>query len=102
MRGPSANWLRVAVTLGPALLLLMAGVVAILTASGKDPGATLYQFLNGALGSDNSRSDVVMRALPILLCSSGLFLTLTAGLCDIWIEGPVIVRAALSTHIAAM
>ena len=100
MRGPSAKWLRVAVTLGPALLLLIAGVVAILTASGKDPGATLYQFLNGALGSDNSRSDVVMRALPILLCSSGLLLTFTAGLWNIGIEGQMMLGALFATFIA--
>src|SRR5258708_33201766 len=78
----------------------MAGVVAVLTGSGNGPGATLYQFLNGALGSDNSRSDVVMRALPILLCSSGLLLTFTAGLWNIGIEGQMMIGALFTTIIA--
>src|SRR5450432_1041397 len=95
-----AQWIQVAVTLGPVILLLLVGVVAILAASGKGPIQTLYLFVDGALGSDHSRSDVVMRALPIMLWSSGLLLTFTAGLWNIGIEGQMMFGALFATIVA--
>ncbi len=72
----------------------------ILAVIGKDPLLLLNQFLEGALGSDARRADVLMRSLPVLLCASGLLLTFTAGLWNIGVEGQMIMGAIFATIIA--
>src|SRR5689334_16079486 len=89
-----------AITLIIALIALAVILALIVAAIGKDPAALLSQFLDGALGTDARRSDVLMRSLPVLLCGSGLLLTFTAGLWNIGIEGQMIMGAIFATVIA--
>jgi simple sugar transport system permease protein len=88
------------VTFGPALAIVLALIALVLVSLGKDPVAALERFFNGALGRDNGRADVVMTALPMLLCASGLLLTYTAGLWNIGVEGQVLMGAVFATIIA--
>ncbi|MEP7288821.1 MAG: ABC transporter permease [Chloroflexota bacterium] len=94
--------IRLAVTLGPALLIVVVALALILLAINKDPVTAVLQFIDGALGTDQRRSDVLMIALPVLLCSSGLLLTFTAGLWNIGIEGQVAMGAIFATGIARL
>ncbi len=84
----------------PALVLVLVFIVAVLLALGKDPALAAQKFIDGALGNDSRRADVVMTALPILLCASGLLLTYTAGLWNIGVEGQVTIGAVFATFIA--
>jgi simple sugar transport system permease protein len=88
------------ITFGPALLIVLALIGAILLTIDKDPAAAARDFIEGSLGSDARRSDVVMTALPMLLCASGLLLTFTAGLWNIGVEGQVTMGAIFATIIA--
>lgn len=85
-----------ALTLAVVLLV----IAAILTTLGKDPLETLQKFIEGALGSDNRRADVIMTAVPILLCASGLLITFRAGLWNIGIEGQITFGAVCASLIA--
>lgn len=78
--------------------LILMGI--ILSSLGKDAGAALERFLSGALGTPNARVDVIMLAVPMLLCASGLLLTYTAGLWNIGVEGQVTMGAIFATIIA--
>src|SRR5689334_332793 len=69
------------------VLLVMGIVLALL---GKDPGRTLQEFIRYTLGNEQGRADVIMTALPLLLCASGLLVTFTAGLWNIGIEGQIV------------
>jgi ABC-type uncharacterized transport system permease subunit len=52
-----------------AVIVVMAGLTIVLLTLGKDPAATLTRFLTGALGTEQARADVIMAALPLLLCA---------------------------------
>ncbi|HRE47754.1 MAG TPA: ABC transporter permease [Aggregatilineales bacterium] len=84
----------------PAAILVTVLIVVIIASLGKDSGAVLSGFLNGALGSARSRADVIMLAVPMLLCASGLLLTYTAGLWNIGVEGQVTMGAIFATILA--
>jgi simple sugar transport system permease protein len=78
-------------------LIVIAVILALL---GKNPLGAAVELLRGALGDSNSRADVVMFALPILLCATGLLITFTAGLWNIGIEGQVTMGAIFATLVA--
>jgi simple sugar transport system permease protein len=80
------------------VVLLLTGVT--LTLIGKDPAAALVRFLESTLGNASARADVVMYAVPMLLCASGLLITFTAGLWNIGVEGQVTMGAIFATIIA--
>ncbi len=54
--------------LSPWHLLIIA---VILLSLGYNPIETLQKFLEGALGKDNNRADVIMTAVPLLLSVTG-------------------------------
>jgi simple sugar transport system permease protein len=78
----------------------LALIVGIMSSLGKDPALAALRFMQGALGTANGRADVVMAALPMLLCASGLLLTFTAGLWNIGVEGQVTMGAIFATILA--
>ncbi len=92
--------IRLLVTLGPALLIVLPLLALLLLSIGKDPVAAADAFLSGALGNESRRSDVLMMALPMLLSASGLLLTFTAGLWNIGVEGQMTLGAVFATSIA--
>jgi general nucleoside transport system permease protein len=81
-----------------AAVLLIIGVILLLL--GYNPIETLQKFIEGAFSTDNRRADVIMTAVPLLLCASGLLLTQTAGLWNIGIEGQIIIGAIFASFIA--
>lgn len=87
-------------TVAIALLIVLLVIALILTLLGKNPVGAGVELLKGALGDTNSRADVVMFALPILLCATGLLITFTAGLWNIGIEGQVTMGAIFATIVA--
>ncbi len=95
-----ANVANVIVTLGPALIAVLVLIGLILLTNDKDPATAARNFVEGALGSDATRASVLMKALPMLLCASGLLLTFTAGLWNIGVEGQVAMGAIFATIIA--
>jgi general nucleoside transport system permease protein len=88
------------ITFGPALLIVLALLGVILLTIDRNPAVAVSTFIEGALGDASSRADVVMTALPMLLCASGLLLTFTAGLWNIGVEGQVMMGAIFATIIA--
>src|SRR5205814_8321044 len=83
-----------------AHLVWAIGLGLILISLVKNPATAISHFKDGALGNESRRSDVVMMALPILLCASGLLLTFTSGLWNIGIEGQVTMGAIFTTFLA--
>ncbi len=88
------------ITIALALLAVLLIIALILALLGKNPIGAGAELLKGALGDANSRADVVMFALPILLCATGLLITFTAGLWNIGIEGQVTMGAVFATIVA--
>ncbi len=88
------------ITLGPALVIVLLLLGFILLSIDKDPVTAARDFIDGALGSAARRTDVLMMALPMLLCASGLLLTFTAGLWNIGVEGQVTMGAVFATIVA--
>ncbi len=82
--------------LGVALVL----IALIMLSLDKAPLAAGRRFLDGVFGTPSARADVVMAALPMLLCAAGLLLTFTAGLWNIGVEGQVTMGAIFATIIA--
>jgi ABC-type uncharacterized transport system permease subunit len=89
-------------TLVPALLVVLGLIAFILLSMSKDPAEAFQSFFSGAFGKESSRSDVLMIALPMLLASSGLLLTFTAGLWNIGVEGQMVMGAIWATALARM
>lgn len=87
-------------TVGIAVLLVVILMTIVLVALGKNPGRVLQEFVRGALATEQGRADVVMTALPLLLCASGLLVTFTAGLWNIGIEGQIIMGSVFCTALA--
>lgn len=83
-----------------ALIAVLIFIGLILLLIGKDPFGAGQRFLQSTLGNASARADVVMYAVPMLLCASGLLVTFTAGLWNIGVEGQVTMGAIFATIIA--
>jgi len=94
------NIVVVVVTIIIALLVANIFMGLILVSNATSPFAAVQNFIEGAISSDATRASVIMIALPMLLCASGLLLTFTAGLWNIGIEGQVTMGAVFATIIA--
>lgn len=71
-------------------LIIIAVVLELEGTSLSEVARTLYE---GSWDSSNKRARVIRAFLPLLLCSSGLLLTFTAGLWNIGIEGQLMMGA---------
>ena len=80
------------------ILLVMLGIV--LNLQGRDPIGVVQAFIRAVSGTERARADVVMNAMPLLLCASGLLLTFTTGLWNIGIEGQITMGAVFATIVA--
>jgi simple sugar transport system permease protein len=90
----------VVVVVAFVLVLLVLGIVLLLL--GKDPVRTLQEFIRYTVSNDQGRADVIMTALPLLLCASGLLVTFTAGLWNIGIEGQIVMGSIFCTGLARL
>jgi ABC-type uncharacterized transport system permease subunit len=95
-----ARWRGAALTFSAALMAALALIAVIMLSLDKAPLAAAQRFIEGAIGTPSARADVIMAALPMLLCAAGLLLTFTAGLWNIGVEGQVTMGAIFATIIA--
>jgi len=80
-----------------AILLALLFTVMVLLLSGAPPLEAFRQIVLGAFGSYKRFTDVLVSWVPLLLVSSGLLITFTAGLWNIGIEGQITLGAIATT-----
>ncbi len=80
-----------------AILLALLFTVLVLLLSGAPPLEAFRQIVLGAFGSSKRFTDVLVSWVPLLLVSSGLLITFTAGLWNIGIEGQITLGAIATT-----
>jgi ABC-type uncharacterized transport system permease subunit len=74
----------------------------ILVLSGAPPLDAYVNILKGAFGSFKQFSDVLVAWVPLLLTTTGLLVTFTAGLWNIGIEGQITLGAIFTTGLLRM
>ncbi len=80
-----------------AVLLALAFTTLVLLVAKAPPLEAYKNIIIGGLGTFKKISDVLVAWLPLLLTTSGLLVTFTAGLWNIGIEGQVTVGAIFTT-----
>lgn len=80
-----------------ALLLALAFTTVILVLAGAPPLQAYGEIVRGIFGSTNSFSNTLVAWIPLLLATSGLLITFTAGLWNIGIEGQITLGAIFTT-----
>jgi simple sugar transport system permease protein len=71
----------------------------ILVFSGASPVEAYGKMLQGAFGSLNAFANVLVSWIPLLLVTSGLLITFSAGLWNIGIEGQIMLGAIFTTGV---
>jgi len=82
-----------------AVLLALLFTTIILVLSDAPPLEAYKQILLGSIGSFTKISDVLVVWVPLLLVTSGLLVTFTAGLWNIGIEGQITLGAIFTTWV---
>ncbi len=90
------RWAGVGFRLAAVLLALIVTTV-ILVLAGAPPLEAYRLILVGSLGSMRNLANVLVAWAPLLLATSGLLITFTAGLWNIGIEGQIALGAILTT-----
>jgi len=80
-----------------AFVLALAFTSLILLLAGAPPFAAYGEILAGMFGSKASLANIAVVWMPLLLVTSGLLLTFTAGLWNIGIEGQITLGAIFTT-----
>ncbi|NMB88509.1 MAG: ABC transporter permease [Chloroflexi bacterium] len=92
------RWINALIQIGAFVLALLFTIV-ILLLSGAPPLEAFRQIILGSLQSFKKFSDVLVAWVPLLLTSTGLLLTFTAGLWNIGIEGQITLGAIFTTWV---
>jgi general nucleoside transport system permease protein len=92
----SAGISRTALQLGAIVLALLLTTLVLLAAHAP-PFAAYANIALGALGSWEVAANVLVAWVPLLLSTSGLLVTFTAGLWNIGIEGQITLGAVFTT-----
>ncbi len=85
--------------IGPIILALILTTLA-LVAVGADPLQAYQLMWRGAVGTPAKFGDVILALVPLLLASTGLLITFTAGLWNIGIEGQIVMGAIFTSWAA--
>jgi simple sugar transport system permease protein len=96
LRGAPAH-LGLSRVLGVVVALVFTSLVLVL--AGASPLAAFGVLWQGALGTPDRQSNVLMAMVPLLLCSAGLLLTFATGLWNIGIEGQIVLGAIGATWV---
>jgi simple sugar transport system permease protein len=102
MNRPLARWLNLGFGFLAVILALLFTTLVLLLA-GAPPLQAFRQVLLGAIGSPSRTidpakiADVLVSWVPLLLATSGLLITFTAGLWNIGIEGQIVLGAIFTT-----
>ncbi len=92
------RWLNLAFQLS-ALVLALGFTTLILLATDTDPWQAYKYIIIGSIGSLRKFSDVLVSFIPLLLVSSGLLVTFSAGLWNIGVEGQITLGAIATTWV---
>jgi general nucleoside transport system permease protein len=90
------RWVKILFQFGAVLLALLITTI-ILIVTGAPPLEAFQYIIRGAFGSMSKISDVMGVWVPLLLVTSGLLITFTAGLWNIGIEGQIMLGAIFTT-----
>jgi ABC-type uncharacterized transport system permease subunit len=82
-----------------ALVLALGCTTLILLATDTDPWQAYKYIIIGSIGSVRKFSDVLVSFVPLLLVSSGLLVTFSAGLWNIGVEGQITLGAIATTWV---
>ncbi len=81
------------------IILAFLFTFIILLVAGVSPVETFRQIVLGSFGSVKKIADVLVITIPLVIITSGLLLTFTAGLWNIGIEGQITIGAIFTTWI---
>jgi simple sugar transport system permease protein len=94
----SIDWSRGAVVIGAYLAsLVLFGIVVAL--KGANPFGVYGSLIHGSIFSDGSLTQVVLRAVPIVLAALAVAVPARAGLVNVGGEGQLIIGAVVATGI---
>jgi simple sugar transport system permease protein len=82
-----------------ALVLALLFTTAILLAVGAPPLEAYKNIISGSVGSFKKFTDVLVSWVPLLLASTGLLITFSAGLWNIGVEGQITLGAIATTWV---
>jgi ABC-type uncharacterized transport system permease subunit len=82
-----------------AILLALVFTTIVLVLSGAQPLDAFANILNGSFGSVENISNTLVAWVPLLLATSGLLITFTAGLWNIGVEGQITLGAIFTTFV---
>ncbi|MBP1701456.1 MAG: ABC-type uncharacterized transport system, permease component [Chloroflexi bacterium] len=91
-----SRWINISFQFAAILLALLFTTI-ILLFSGAPPLQAYANIINGSIGSLKKFSDVLVAWVPLLLTTTGLLVTFTAGLWNIGIEGQITLGAIFTT-----
>jgi general nucleoside transport system permease protein len=96
MTNLNARWINIGFQV-VAIILALLFTTTILLLAGAPPLEAYQQILSGSIGSLRKFSDVLVAWVPLLLVTSGLIVTFSAGLWNIGIEGQITLGAIFCT-----
>ena len=96
MANLNARWINIGFQV-LAICLALLFTTAVLMVAGAPPMEAYQQIILGSIGSLRKVSDVLVAWVPLLLVTSGLIVTFSAGLWNIGIEGQITLGAIFST-----
>ncbi|MCL4505267.1 MAG: ABC transporter permease [Chloroflexi bacterium] len=82
-----------------ALLLSFLFITIIILLTGESPFRVVASLWDGAFGTTDQFARVFSTLTPLVLCSSGLIFTFTAGLYNLGVEGQIVAGAIAATFI---
>ncbi len=98
MLNSNSRWLGLGFRLlGIVLALVFTTIILVLT--GASPFEAFNNIIVGSLGSWGKISDTLVAWVPLLLATTGLLATFTAGLWNIGIEGQITLGAIFTTFV---
>jgi ABC-type uncharacterized transport system permease subunit len=98
MRKLSTAWLNLIFQL-IAIILAISFTSLILILAGAPPLQTYWQIIRGAFSSLGSISNDLVVWVPLILATSGLLITFSAGLWNIGVEGQITLGAIFTTGV---
>jgi simple sugar transport system permease protein len=84
------NWLDIGLRVGAVILALAITSIILLVANAQ-PLKAYWNIVLGAFSSTQKVSAVIASWVPLVLATSGLLFTFTAGLWNIGMEGQIVV-----------
>jgi general nucleoside transport system permease protein len=97
----SSRWVNVGFQLLSVIAALVVTTIVLLL-SGAPPLKAYEELIYGSVGSLVNFSDVLVAWAPILVTTSGLLVTFSAGLWNIGIEGQITLGAVFATAVLRM